>query len=58
MRLTADVDLLEVIREAGRLMVAQPEKFTGHVRANITDGSAINLNVDVLVKLNGSHAVK
>ena len=58
MRLTDDLDLLDAIRQAGRLMAAHPERFTGNVRVNVTDGSAINLNVEVLVKLNGSVAVK
>ena len=58
MRLTDDLDLLDALREAGRLMAADPRRFTGNVRANITDGTIINVNVEVLVKLTGSGAMK
>ena len=58
MRVGDDLDLLDAIREAGRLMAADPKRFTGNVRANITDGTIINVNVEVLVKLTGSGAMK
>mgnify|MGYP001608234828 FL=1 len=53
MRLTDDLDLLDAIREAGRLMAADPRRFTGHVRVNVLEGGITNVNVDISIKLNG-----
>ena len=53
MRLTDDLDLLDAIREAGRLMVADPRRFTGHVRVNVLEGGITNVNVDISIKPNG-----
>lgn len=53
MRLSDDLDLLDAIREAGRKMMAHPERFTGNVRTNILEGGITNVNVEVSIKLNG-----
>lgn len=53
MRLTDDLDLLDAIRQAGRLMAAHPERFTGNVRTNVLEGGVTNVNVEVSIKLNG-----
>ena len=53
MRLTDDVDLLDAIREAGRLMVADPRRFTGNIRVNVLEGGITNLNVEISLKLTG-----
>lgn len=57
MRLTDDLDLLEAIRQAGRLMVVQPERFTGNVRVNTLEGGITNVNVEVSIKLKGGKIV-
>ena len=54
MRLSDDLDLLAAIREAGRLMAADPRRFTGNVRVNLLEGGVTNVNVDISIRLNGS----
>lgn len=54
MRLSDDLDLLDAIREAGRRMIAHPERFTGNIRTNVLEGGITNVNVEVSIKLNGT----
>jgi len=54
MRLSDDLDLLDAIREAGRLMAADPKRFTGNVQVNALEGGITNVNVVVSLKLNGA----
>ena len=53
MRLTDDLDLLDAIREAGRLMAADPRRFTGNIRTNVVEGGITNVNIEVSIKLTG-----
>ena len=54
MRLGDDHALLEAIRQAGRLMVAQPERFTGRVEVNCNQGGITSVQVNITVTPNGN----
>jgi hypothetical protein len=47
-------DLLDAIRQAGRLMVAQPERFTGHATLDCNQGGITRVTVTVVVPVNGA----
>ena len=51
MRIGDDLDLLDAIRDAGRLMVADPKRFTGSIKTNVLDGGITNVNVEVSLRL-------
>ena len=54
MRIGDDLDLLDAIRTVGRLMAAQPERFTGNLRVDCNQGGATSVSVTVIVPVNGS----